>query len=98
MQSKWIFTAMKPGADNWLIWTSSLVLLAGLYLGQWNPMVVVFGYFLETIVIGLIHVAKMWSVMRFGKAQQAAVFTERNKAFTGVFGIVFFLVHYFFFV
>lgn len=97
-QSKWFFTALKPGPSNWLIWTSSLILLGGLFYGNWNPLVVVFGYFVETIVIGFIHVAKMASVLRWGKAQQSAILNSDNKAFNGVFGIVFFMLHYFFFI
>lgn len=97
-QSKWFFTALKPGPNNWLIWTSSLILLAGLFYGNWNPLIVVFGYFVETIVVGFIHVAKMAAVLKWGRAQRNAVFTGNNNAFSGVFGIVFFMLHYFFFI
>lgn len=78
----------------------SLVLAAGLFWGHWNPLVVVFGYFLETIVVGMVHVAKMSSVLRFGQAQRRAMQSGgiSENAFTGLFGIVFFVVHYFFFV
>lgn len=97
-QLKWFFAALKPDANNWLIWTESLILLAGLFYGNWNPLVVVFAYFLETIIIGLIHMAKMWATLRLGRAQQHAVFSAANTMFAGTFAIVFFLVHYFFFV
>jgi len=97
-QASWFFTALKPSTNNWMIWAGSLVLLAGLFYGNWNPLVVVFGYFLETIVIGLLHVSKMGVTLRFGQAQQMANRGESDNMFGGAFAIVFFLVHYFFFV
>jgi hypothetical protein len=81
-----------------MIWTGSLVLLAGMFYGNWNPMVVVFGYFLETIVIGLLHVAKMGVTLRFGEKQRMVTRTESSSLFVSGFAILFFLFHYFFFV
>jgi hypothetical protein len=97
-QAKWFFEILKPSASNWLIWAGSLILLAGLFYGNWNPLVVVFGYFLETIVIGLVHLSKMWATLRMGTAQQNARSSPFNSSLGGGFAIVFFLLHYFFFV
>lgn len=72
-------------------------MLAGLFFLRWSPMGIILAYSLETIVIGLIHVVKLFFVLQFGgrqKSERTAQPTEYRHM--GI--IVFFVFHYFFFV
>ncbi len=66
--------------------------------GGWSPFYVVIAYFLETIIIGLIHVVKMVTVLQKGHAQKEAVILNKFDNMNHWGAILFFMFHYFFFV
>lgn len=74
-----------PTSQNIFIWLSAIYLLFLLYLGKISPLTILFVYFLETIVIGIFNVLKMFCTIKLGKS-------------SGFGLIVFFLFHYGFFV
>ncbi|MFK8061041.1 MAG: DUF6498-containing protein [Polaribacter sp.] len=74
-----------PTKQNAFVWLSSIYLLFLLYLGKATPMIILFVYFLETIIIGLFNVLKMYWSIQFGNYKGLAL-------------IPFFIFHYGFFV
>lgn len=74
-----------PTPQNAFIWLSSIYLLFLLYIGKASPMTILFAYFLETIIIGIFNALKMFWSIHFGKSKGYGL-------------ILFFLVHYGFFV
>lgn len=74
-----------PTTQNAFIWLSSIYLLFLLYLGKATPMTILFAYFLETIIIGIFNALKMFCSIKFAKSNGYGL-------------ILFFLVHYGFFV
>ncbi len=60
-------------------------------------MYIVFAYFMETMVIGLIHMVKLWATGKYGKPNRLSS-GMNSEGLTGWGGILFFAVHYFFFV
>lgn len=86
-----------PHQKNIFIWLNMLVLLTGLLWFNWRPAVIVFAYVFETIIIGIIHVAKLWTVYKYGNTQKQMIQSGTGKL--NGFGIIpFFIAHYFFFV
>jgi hypothetical protein len=92
--------ACKPNPNNSLVWLQLMVMLAGLVWFQWEPAVVLFAYFFETIIIGVIHVGKMFLAARFGPDPDPEIARSYHSTGrqVGYYLIPFFLVHYFFFV
>ncbi|EAQ42562.3 DUF6498-containing protein [Polaribacter sp. MED152] len=76
-----------PTPQNAFIWLSSIYLLFLLYLGKANALTILFAYFLETILIGIFNALKMATTICFGKSK------TKNVTL-----ILFFAVHYGFFV
>ena len=74
-----------PTPQNAFVWLSSIYLLFLLYIGKASPMTILFAYFLETIIIGIFNALKMFWSIKFGKSKGYGL-------------ILFFLVHYGFFV
>lgn len=87
-----------PSPYNWLIWLNALVMLTGLIFFNWRPVMVVMGYLFETIIIGLIHICKLFVVTYWGKIQQESVGLGETGKMNNGFGIIFFIIHYFFFI
>lgn len=87
-----------PGRHNFWLWAQAIIMLTGLIWWGWSPLLVVMAYFFETIIIGILHIAKMLSVWRYGKEQQLAVRANKHDTMNHVGLIPFFMVHYFFFV
>jgi len=87
-----------PDSRNLFIWLNMLMMLAGLFFLGWRPVIVVFAYVFETIVIGIIHLLKLWMVYRYGETQQNAPVSADPRQMNGWGIIPFFLVHYFFFI
>mgnify|MGYP003147788942 CR=1 FL=1 len=77
-----------------LVWANALFLLALLLMQQIDALTVVFAYFLETIVIGVIHIVKLWMVSSEGKVPQS----EKGFQLRGIPLILFFMMHYGMFV
>lgn len=87
-----------PNKANFLIWINMAVIITGLYLFNWQPVSIVFAYVFETIIIGLIHIVKLWMVYKYGKNQESVKTTRLPKNLSGIGIIPFFFTHYFLFV
>ncbi|HQW85336.1 MAG TPA: DUF6498-containing protein [Ferruginibacter sp.] len=84
-------------SDYFLILVN-LIPIYGVWYEGWNAAQVFLVYCLETVIIGVINVIKMACVTLFVKPRDV---WENNGSFTnvsGLFFIVFFIVHYGFFV
>ncbi|TDG36533.1 hypothetical protein EZJ43_08430 [Pedobacter changchengzhani] len=92
-----LLQAFIPSFKNIFIWLNAIVMLVGVFHFGWKPEVVVVAYFLETIIIGVIHVFKMLIVLFYSNAQRFDTPTPGNTI-TGFAAIPFFIFHYFFFI
>lgn len=92
-----LLKALLPSFSNVFIWLNAIVMLFGVFYLGWKPEVVVIAYFLETIIIGFIHVCKMLIVYYFSDNQKFEVPSAANTL-TGFAAIPFFIIHYFFFI
>ena len=90
-----LFSALIPSLGNAFIWLNAFAMLTGIFLLHWKPEVVIIAYFLETIIIGVIHVFKLLIVMRYGEKPLA---NAKKDLFGGFAVIPFFIFHYFFFI
>lgn len=78
--------------QNIYILISSLYLLVLISLGKVSAMSILFVYFLETLIIGVFNALKMFLVLKYGTPD------KNNPDFTKYGIILFFLIHYGFFV
>ncbi len=77
------------------LWITAIVMIVGLLFYDWSPGEIIITYFLETIIIGVVHIFKLYAVALNEKDPQ----TDKRKSLTAGLGvIVFFCVHYFFFI
>ncbi|GFZ79399.1 hypothetical protein GCM10011531_06490 [Aquaticitalea lipolytica] len=72
-----------PNKNNSYAWMNLIVLIVLLFLGKIEPYAVLFGYFLETIIIGLFNAIKMYVASRHDGSGKSVMFF-----------IPFFLFHY----
>jgi hypothetical protein len=86
-----------PSWGNHLYWLTALGMMLGILLLDWSPLGVIFAYFFETIIIGLIHLIKLFFVIRFGHRQHSEA-SLKNPEFNRPGILLFFFVHYFIFV
>jgi len=91
-----LFNALIPSFSNAFIWLNSILMLVGIFVLGWKPQVVIVAYFLETIIIGVIHVFKLLIVLRYGDKQ--LIDPTKKDIFSGFSVIPFFIFHYFFFI
>ncbi|WP_406684625.1 DUF6498-containing protein [Seonamhaeicola sp. MEBiC1930] len=77
----------RPNRYNSFAWTNIIALLLLLYFGKIEPYTVLFGYFLETIIIGVFNTFKMYVSSRHHKSEKSIAFL-----------IPFFIIHYGFFI
>lgn len=82
-----------PSKTNFVLWGNALYLLLLLIFQLVDPLTIVFAYFFETIIIGIIHVGKLWMVSRYGQKS-----TNPNNQLTGILLMLFFTAHYGMFV
>lgn len=76
-----------------MIWANALFLICMLLFGYADAFTVVIAFFLETIIVGLLHALKLIMIVRYVRKEKSPVPKNTN------FGMVlFFLVHYGFFV
>lgn len=97
MRSLSFFKLFLPSLGNHLYWLTALGMLLGIFMLNWSPLGVIFAYFFETIIIGLIHLIKLFFVIRFGHRQHSET-SVKNPEFNRSGILLFFLVHYFLFV
>ncbi len=93
-----MYTIFLPTSRNIFIWLNMLMMLAGLLFLGWRPVIIVFAYVFETIVIGIIHLFKLWMVYRYGRTQKNTPVSKDPRQMNGWGIIPFFFVHYFFFI
>lgn len=77
----------KPNRYNSFAWMNIVALLLLLYVGKIDAYAVLFGYFLETIIIGFFNALKMFVSSKHHKSEKPIAFL-----------IPFFIVHYGFFI
>ena len=78
---------------KWVIIINAVFLTALLLTGRANPMAIVFAYIFETVIIGVIHVVKLFFVIRYSN-QPGIV----EKGIVNYALILFFIFHYGFFI
>ncbi len=76
-----------PNRNNSYAWLNLLFLIVFLLMGKIEPYTVLFGYFLETIIIGVFNVFKMFAASRYDGSGKSIYFF-----------IPFFIFHYGMFV
>ncbi|MDT0556124.1 DUF6498-containing protein [Patiriisocius hiemis] len=79
---------------NYLIWVNAAFLIVLLLLDKADALTIVFAYFLETIIIGILHVIKLWLCVKYGKSDSS----ENQNGVSGYGIIPFFMIHYGMFV
>ncbi len=81
------FKNLTPNKKNLFIWLNAVFLIVLLIIGKADPLTIVMAYFLETIIIGVVNAFKMYKVISTNPKEEQKYGT-----------ILFFLVHYSFFV
>jgi len=56
-----------PTKNNAFVWLNAAFLIVLLLIGKTEPLTVVMAYFLETIVIGVVQVFKLYSIISYRK-------------------------------
>ncbi|AFL81300.1 hypothetical protein Aeqsu_1821 [Aequorivita sublithincola DSM 14238] len=84
---------LMPTKSTSILWANALFLLLLLAFNLAAPLTIVFAYFLETIIIGIIHLVKLWLVSKYGQKS-----TDPNNQLSGIPLMLFFTVHYGMFV
>ncbi len=79
--------------NNALVWANAFFLLLLLFLKIADPLTIVFAYFSETIIIGIIHLVKLWLVIKYGKED-----VPNANQMSGIPLLFFFAFHYGFFI
>ncbi len=82
-----------PNRQNAFIWFNVLFVITLLITGETDGFSIVMAYFMETLIIGAIHVVKMYKILRYANA--TGVKRTQNN---GGGMILFFIFHYTFFV
>ncbi|MDX1461926.1 MAG: DUF6498-containing protein [Marinirhabdus sp.] len=79
--------------ENMLIYAQTLFFVLLLVFGYVSPETIVFGYFFETIIIGLFHMVKLYLTIAHGQPD-----VSKSNSIQGYGMILFFMVHYGMFV
>lgn len=82
-----------PNRKNAFIWFNVLFVITLLLIGETDPFSIVMAYFMETLIIGAIHVFKMYRILKYANATGV-----KRTPNNGGGMILFFMVHYTFFV
>ncbi|WP_430411766.1 DUF6498-containing protein [Kordia sp.] len=82
-----------PNRKNAFIWFNVLFVIALLLAGETNAFSIVLAYFMETLIIGAIHVLKMCKILKHANATGV-----KRTPNNGGGMILFFIFHYTFFV
>jgi len=83
-----------PNKFNQFVWFNAIFLLFLVVFNYADSLTVVFAYFLETIIIGIIHCVKLLLVSKYGQKGTSKGFGD----FKGIGLVFFFLFHYGMFV
>lgn len=87
--------SLLPNHNNYHVWILSVYMLFVLIWLQVNPEMMLIGYFMETILIGIVYLIKMGMTWYFSSE---CSFKDTYGKFSEFFLIPFFAFHYFFFV
>jgi hypothetical protein len=82
---------IKPNKENYVVWLTAVYMTIGLFVFKWNPIVILLAYFIETIVIGCIHLVKMTLTALYSKSNSV-------PKVVGLIFVPFFFVHFFLFI
>lgn len=82
-----LFSVFMPNRNNSYVWMSIVFLVGFFLLGKITPHTILFGYFLETLIIGVFNVFKMVAASRHDGSGKTIGFL-----------VVFFIFHYGMFV
>lgn len=88
---KWLL----PNQNNLFIWIISITMLLGIFVFNWQAETVLITYFFETIIIGFIHIFKLFATFLYSRS--APTDSGRHKT-SDILQIPFFVLHYFFFI
>ena len=78
-----------PTKGNLFVWVNAGYLILLISIGVVPTITVVFAYFLESIVVGLLNMVKMTVTILFGRTQKAD-----NNSGIAYFQTIFFAIHY----
>lgn len=87
--------SLLPDHTNYLVWLMATYMLFVLIWLQLNPEMLLIGYFMETILIGIVYLIKMGMTWYFSRE---CSFKDTYGKLSEFFLIPFFAFHYFFFV
>lgn len=87
-----------PNKTNSTLWLNALFLLVLVFTNYADPLTIVLAYFLETIIIGIIHVFKLGLVVKYGKKDFQNDNPKQSNNLSGIGLIFFFIFHYGFFI
>ncbi|MCK0114503.1 DUF6498-containing protein [Gelidibacter sp. F63206] len=82
-----MFSVFMPNRNNSYVWMNVVFLVGFLLMGKISPYAIIFGYFLETLIIGVFNVFKMVAASR-----------NDGSGKTIIFLVLFFMFHYGMFV
>ncbi len=86
---------LMPSGKNFFIWIISVVMLIGLFVFNWKPETILLSYFFETIIIGFIHIFKLWATYKYSTVADTPSGKHETKY---AFYIPFFIFHFYFFI
>lgn len=81
-----------PNKQNSFVWFNALFLIFLLIIGKANSLTIITAYFLETAIVGIVYVFKMYKTIAFENKQ------EKNPSYANYSLIAFFMVHFTFFI
>jgi hypothetical protein len=81
-----------PNKQNSFVWLNALFLIYLLFIGKVDSLTIVTAYFLETVIIGIVYVFKMYKIISYDNQ------IEKNSSHSNYSLILFFIVHFSFFI
>jgi len=81
-----------PNKQNVFVWLNAFFLLYLLIIGKVNPLTIVTAYFLETVIIGIVYVFKIYTIISYNNQQ------EKITNYSNYSLILFFIFHFSFFI
>ena len=78
-----------PSRHNLVLWITTLYLLILLYTGKISGLTVLFVYFLETIIIGLFNIVKIYLVLKLGEKEDSNSILKYWIIVLAIMGIIF---------
>lgn len=88
--------SLLPNKRNIHIWLTAMTLLCGVLFLHWDPLVIIYAYLFETIVVGLLHIIKLYFVVKYSEIKPDKTIVSASA--NGYWSILIFFLNYFFFV